>query len=434
MRYYIGQRPIPPPISPDTMLLTLIDRAKRTPLHAPAGFLRYVFTRFQQDQCLQTAGSLTFTTLLALVPFLTIVLMIFSAFPVFESFSNQFKVFLLTNLVPTSSGKIITVYMRQFSDNAAKLTAVGIITLGVTSLMMILTIERAFNAIWRVTTPRPMFRRIIMYWAALTLGPIIIGASLSLTSWLLTQSMDYAKEVPFGEAALASSVQLLLGMATFSLLYYAVPNCEVPVKHALTAGAVAAVVFEFVKRGFAVYIKGMGSYKLVYGAFSSFPIFLLWLYVMWATILFGAVLSASLSYWETQAWRRKPLVGRSFFDAIRVLVQLYHAQQRGEAPSARQLQKKLHCGLDQLSQLLARLHKAQLIDRNDGNGWLLRRSAERITLAELYHLLVMVQLRPDRMHPQEQALAAFLAGPLGQIEGALAMDLKDLAERAGLDG
>ncbi|MBB5018107.1 membrane protein [Chitinivorax tropicus] len=408
------------------MLLNLISHARKTPLHAPASFLRFVWQRFQQDQCLQAAGSLTFTTLLALVPFLTIVLMIFSAFPVFEDFSNQFKIFLLTNLVPTSAGKVISVYMRQFSDNATKLTAVGIISLAVTALMMILTIERAFNAIWHVSTARPLFRRIVLYWAALTLGPIMVGASLSLTSSVLARSVDYAKELPFAEMLLLNGSQWILATLAFSLMYYVVPNCQVPRKHALMAGIAAAVLFEFAKRGFGIYIKGMGSYNIVYGAFASFPIFLMWLYVMWAIILFGAVLSACLSYWEAHAWRRKPETGRSFFDAARVLVLLCESQQSGETPTAWQLQRKLQCGMDHLSTLLHRLTQARLIEKTEQNGWLLRRSPSQITLAELYHLFVMSPLKLDRMHPQERQLADYLSSSINMMDQALMVDIQTL--------
>ncbi len=161
------------------MFMHLVNKAKHMPGSHFFGFLGFVLRRYQQDQCLQTAGSLTFTTLLALVPFLTIMLMIFSAFPIFSDLTNQFKVMLLTNLVPSFAGKIITVYMRQFSENASRLTAMGIASLLVTALLMILTIERAFNEIWRVKEPRPLFRRVVMSWAAMTLGPFLLGGSLS---------------------------------------------------------------------------------------------------------------------------------------------------------------------------------------------------------------------------------------------------------------
>lgn len=408
------------------MFSSLISKFKRHPIGNFTGFVGFVFGRYQQDQCLQTAGSLTFTTLLALVPFLTIMLMIFSAFPVFTDLSNQFKVFLLTNLVPSFAGKIITVYMKQFSENATRLTAMGIGSLLATALMMILTIERTFNEIWRVHEPRPLFRRVVLYWAAITLGPFLLGGSLSLTSWILAESADYVHYLPYIGRGLLDSVPWLLSVLAFSLLYYAVPNCHVPWRHALLGGAIGAVLFELVKRGFAMYLKAFGSYKMVYGAFASIPIFLLWVYVVWSTILFGAVLTATLSYWRQGAWRRRPVAGREFFTAVRVMLVLADAQQRGEVLDVLQLQRQIHCGLDQLTSLLQTLHRARLIERTVDDEWLLRKSPEQVHLTELYHLLVLRPLKPEKMHPQEQQLANQLQIPLQSMEQALNQTLASL--------
>lgn len=408
------------------MSSSFVTRFKQHPAGNFAGFIGFVFGRYQQDQCLQTAGSLTFTTLLALVPFLTIVLMIFSAFPVFTDLSSQFKVFLLTNLVPSFAGKIITVYMRQFSENATRLTAVGVASLLVTAWMMILTIERTFNEIWRVKEPRPLFRRVVLYWAAMTLGPFLLGGSLSLTSWFLAESADYVHYVPYVGRALLDSVPWLLSALAFSLLYYSVPNCHVPWRHALIGGAVGSILFELVKKGFAMYIKAFGSYKMVYGAFASIPIFLLWVYVVWSTVLFGAVLTATLSYHANGAWRRRSVVGRDFFSAVRVMLALATAHQRGEVLDVLQLQRQIHCGLDQLTALLQTLHRGHFIERSSDDCWLLRRAPEQIRLYELYRLLVMRPLNPDRMHPQERQLAQLLGGQLQTIEQALDQSLAEL--------
>src|SRR3989338_2363174 len=165
--------------------------------------IRFIVARFVHDRCMQTAASLTFTTLLSLVPMITIALTMFSAFPVFEEFSDQIKSYLLKNLMPETAGVVITRYMQQFAESAARLTTVGIGFLVVTAMSMMLTIDRAFNVIWRVARPRPLVKRLIVYWAVLTLAPLLIGASLSLTSWLVGVSMGYAKHVPiFGVGVL----------------------------------------------------------------------------------------------------------------------------------------------------------------------------------------------------------------------------------------
>src|SRR3989338_6939838 len=159
-------------------------------------FMRFIVMRFHQDRCIQIAASLTFTTLLSLVPLLTIALTVFSAFPVFEDFSSQIKTYLINNLMPDMAGKIITQYMRQFTESAMRLTAVGVALLAVTAMLMMLTIDHAFNAIWRVSRPRPLLKRLVIYWAVLTLAPLLIGASLSLTSWLGGVSMGFSKNIP----------------------------------------------------------------------------------------------------------------------------------------------------------------------------------------------------------------------------------------------
>jgi len=154
--------------------------------------IRFIVARFVQDRCAETAASLTFTTLLSLVPMVTIALTMFSTFPVFEDFSALIKNFLMQNLMPENAGKIITQYMQQFAESATRLTTMGIVFLAVTAMLMMLTIDKEFNVIWRVTRPRPLVKRLIVYWAVLTLAPLLIGASLSLTSWLVGLSMGYA--------------------------------------------------------------------------------------------------------------------------------------------------------------------------------------------------------------------------------------------------
>ena len=152
-------------------------------------FLRFIGNRFSQDRCAEMAASLTFTTLLSLVPLITIALTLFSAFPVFADFSAQIKNFLLANMMPETGGKMISNYMEQFAESAAKLTAVGIVFLTLTAMLMMLTIDKAFNTIWRVSRPRALVQRVLIYWAVLTLGPLLIGGSLSLTSWRASLSM-----------------------------------------------------------------------------------------------------------------------------------------------------------------------------------------------------------------------------------------------------
>ncbi len=251
--------------------------------------IRLVIDRFEEDRCLQVAGNLTFTLLLALVPMFTIAFTLFAAFPVFEDWANAFKIFLLTTLVPEVGGKIITVYMQQFADNAAKLTAVGLAFLVVTAVLLLVSIEKVFNGIWRARRPRSLVQRVVIYWTAITVGPLLIGASLSMTSWIVAQSVQSVGSAMGVETILLRVVPVILNGAAFGLLYLTVPNRRVRVQDAFVGGVVAAVMFELMKRGFALYVEMFPTYDLIYGTFATVPIFLLWLYLSWCVVLLGAV-------------------------------------------------------------------------------------------------------------------------------------------------
>jgi membrane protein len=389
--------------------------------------IRYIATRFVQDRCAQTAASLTFTTLLALVPMITIALTVFSAFPGFVDFSAQIKIFLLNNLMPDNAGIIITQYMQQFADSAARLTAVGIVILAVTAMMMLLTIDKAFNVIWKVTRPRPLVKRLVAYWAVLTLAPLLIGASLSLTSWLIGLSLGHAKYVsPFGVVILKVLPVLFATMA-FALLFRVVPNRHVPKLHALTGAFVAAVVFEAMSRIFGYYISHFPTYKLVYGAFASVPIFLMWIYLSWLTILFGAVIAASFSHWRTPASNRLSPATR-LLDALRVLQIMTNGLQQGRVSNLPELSKALRLGYDTLENILEELSGANIVRKAVGNGWLLVRDTNHIHTTELLHLFL---IDPDTFSAgqNDDPLRMWLTTCAEQLEQSTGMTLQELFSR-----
>ena len=360
----------------------------RKNIHDFQTLARLIVARFVQDRCTQTAASLTFTTLLSLVPMITIALTVFSAFPVFEDFSAQIKIYLLNNLMPENAGIIITKYMQQFADSAARLTAVGIAILTVTAMMMLMTIDKAFNVIWQVTRPRPLVKRLVAYWAVLTLAPLLIGASLSLTSWLVGLSMGHAKYVsPLGVVILKILPVLFATMA-FALLFRVVPNRHVPKSHALIGALIASVVFEAMSQVFGYYISHFPTYTLVYGAFASVPIFLMWIYLSWLTILYGAVIAASLSHWRTPAAKQFTPAAR-LLDALRVLQIMANGFQQGRVSNLPELSKTLRLGYDTLENILEDLSGADIVRKVVGNGWLLMRDANHIRVTELLRLFVL---------------------------------------------
>lgn len=348
-------------------------------------FVRFLVMRFRQERCQQMAASLTFTTLLSLVPLITIMLTLFSAFPVFDDFSTEIKRFLLTNLVPETGGKVITRYMTQFAESAAKLTAVGSVFLMLTAMLMMLTIDTAFNMIWRVSRPRPLIQRILIYWAALTLAPLLIGGSLSLTSWLAGVSAGYARQAPDVGVAMLKVLPAILTTLAFSLLFRVVPNRYVPLSHAVTGGVTASLAFEAMNRAFAHYITHFPAYKLVYGAFASIPIFLLWIYLSWITILTGALIAASLSHWRGSTTGYVSPAMRLYF-ALRILKQMNAGLQDGTVQTFSSLSRQLNIGFDSLEEILEKLVQADMVRKLAGNGWAVVRDSNHVMLVEIYRL------------------------------------------------
>lgn len=387
-------------------------------------FIRFIVARFAQDSCAQIAASLTFTTLLSLVPLITIALTLFSAFPVFDDFSGQIKAYLLDNLMPDRAGKVITHYMEQFAESATRLTAIGIAFLAITAMWMMLTIEQAFNTIWQVSRPRPLLKRLIIYWAVLTLAPLLVGASLSLTSWLVGLSMGYAKDIPIFGVGTLKMLPVLFTTLAFAMLFRLVPNRYVPRSHALIGAVVAAVVFETMNRVFGYYISHFPTYKLVYGAFASVPIFLMWIYLSWLTILFGAVITASLSYWRAPEAQYLPPVVR-MLDALRVLRMMSAGLQQGKVMTFHELSKTLRLGYDSLEAILERLESADMVRKTEGQGWLMMRDASHIRASELLRLFVL-----DRAsllaEPQDDPLLRWFAECADRFEQNTDLTLQEL--------
>ncbi|MDD5300478.1 MAG: YihY family inner membrane protein [Gallionella sp.] len=391
-------------------------------------FVRFVAARFNQDRCVQIAASLTFTALLSLVPLITIALAMFSAFPVFDDFSTQIKAYLISNLMPDMAGKVITQYMHQFTESAMRLTAAGLVILAVTAMLMMLTIDHAFNTIWRVSRPRPLVKRLVIYWAVLTLAPLLIGASLSLTSWLVGLSLGYAKQIPVFGVGTLKILPVLFTTLAFAMLFRLVPNSYVPRKHALIGAIVAAVVFESMNRIFGYYISHFPTYKLVYGAFASVPIFLMWIYLSWLATLLGAVIAASLSHWGAPAMQNMSAAAQ-LLDALRVLQSMANGLRQGRVNTFRELSESLHLGYDALEEILDRLEDAGMVRKAEGDGWLLVRDAGHIRASELLCLFVLNH-RPLPAGQNDDPLQQWFADCVRQLEQSADLTLQELFARS----
>lgn len=266
----------------------------------PVAFVRFVVRRWVDDRCPQIASSLAFTSLLAMVPVFAIAVAVLSWSPFFERVMAQIKVFLLLNLLPEIAGRIITVYMVQFEQNAARLTGVGLVALVVMSLALLLNFDRSLNHIWKSHRKRPLWRSLSGYLALLVLGPLLIGISVSVTTYLMSLSAGLVSTDSAWQPLALHAVPTVSTGLLFYAVYKIVPHEPVRSRHALTGAAVAAALFEAAKEGFAFYVEHATAYSMVYGTFVAVPFFLLWVYLSWLVVLFGAELTASLSRWKDE--------------------------------------------------------------------------------------------------------------------------------------
>ena len=279
--------------------------------------------RFREDRLGETASSLTFTTVMALVPLFTVALAIFSALPAFANLETSVEKWLIQSLVPSEIARSVLKYLHQFSSKAGQLGWLGAGVLLATALALILTIDRKLNDIWRVRELRPFSQRVLTYWGVLTLGPLLLGGSISLTTYLFTASNGVAA----GYVWLLDLFEYLVVVVALASLYYFVPNAKVRWSHAFIGGLLMAIGLEVVKRLLAMYIKATPTFSAVYGAFATVPILLVWLYMAWLIILFGAVMVAYLPSLLRGVSRRNDQAGWDYQLAIDILSLLHHAKQ-----------------------------------------------------------------------------------------------------------
>ncbi|MFY3386842.1 YihY family inner membrane protein [Paracidovorax sp. MALMAid1276] len=312
--------------------------------------------RFREDHLGLTASSLTFTTVLALVPFFTVALAVFTAFPIFGKLQVALQAWLVSSLVPDSISRQVIGYLNQFAAKASGLGVAGFSILLATALALILTIDRTLNGIWRVQRLRPLGQRVLIYWAAITLGPLLLGASLAVTSYVMSASGGLVKRLPDGVQLLFDSIQFLVLAGGMASLYHYVPNTPVKWRHAWTGGLFVAVCIELAKKLLALYLGSVPTYSVVYGTFATLPILLVWIYVAWVIVLLGAVVTAYLPSLLAGVARRGTLPGWTFQLAVEVLQQLHAARQspaKGLCPS--QLAQLLRVDVLQLEPVLEAL-------------------------------------------------------------------------------
>jgi membrane protein len=352
-------------------------------------FVRQALKRFNDDKCLQMSANLGYTTLLSLVPLITIALTLIAAYPVFDGFRSQLNDFFVRNLLPDSVGRTVGSYIEQFSQRAGKLTALGTVFLFITAIMTMLTIEHGFNSIWRVKRPRRVAQRVAIYWAVLTLGPILIGASISMTSYVVSVSLGLVAQTPAIGALTLWAVPFIFTILAFTLLYYLVPQRKVEPGHALIGGIVAGLLFELMKRGFAFYVAKAPTYAMVYGAFAAVPIFLLWIYLSWVVVLLGAEVTALLPEHGLPR-RRSPLgAGSAFRDALSILRFLILARNGTQPASLAHLAVRSGVTHADAENVLETMSKAGWIARLSSDNWALICDPDKVRLSDVYRLFML---------------------------------------------
>jgi len=351
-------------------------------LQQVGAFLRLTAREFARHQGLQNAAALTFNTLLSLVPLMAVSLAVFYAFPVADRVQETIQNFLFENFVPTS-GEVLQEHLQAFSDKASKLSGAGFAFLIIVALMMMGNIDRALNTTWEVRRKRRPLNQFLIYWSVLTLGPVLIGASVVATSYLIS--------LPFLSDAASSGVgRRLLGlmpvvtsMLAFSLMYAVIPNIRVRFAHALVGGLVAALMFEVAKRGFGYYVTTFPTYEAIYGAMATIPIFLVWVYLSWMVVLFGAEVAHCLRIFR---WHEANPRGRELglADALRLLLLLDEAAAEGKALSEDDLvDAQPGWREDHLEALLSRMLELHWVHQTRDGRWSLARRLIDLSLHEV---------------------------------------------------
>ena len=288
--------------------------------------LKTLVLRFREDRLALTAGGLTFTTIISLVPLLTVMLAVFSAFPMFGTLEIALQKYLLQTLIPETIVRPVMGAISQFSMRASRLGTAGLLALIVSALAMMLTIDRALNTIWRVRKRRRIVQRVVIYWAAVTLGPLIFAVSLSATSYAASASRGLLGDLPRGLAAAVSTFDFVLETFAVAALFRYVPNTVVHWRHALLGGFFVAVCIALGKRALSTYFGAVPTFALVYGAFATVPIFLVWIYLSWVIVLLGAVIAAYAPLVGKPVARWPDAPGVEFHLALVVLAELVAAR------------------------------------------------------------------------------------------------------------
>ncbi|WP_144393440.1 YihY family inner membrane protein [Pleionea sediminis] len=369
-------------------------------------FIAFTFDRFGKDHCRTIAAELTVTSLLSMIPFLTVVLALLSLFPQFQEMEADVQQLIFTNLMPESS-QTVENFINKAIKNTQGMTLVGAVFLLVTSMMLMHTIDQSFNKIWQVKKKSSPVRVFLVYWAVLTMGPLLLAMSLAVSSYFASLPL-VSDVVQSKNSIMARIIPLFMAFVAFTVMFIAVPNRRVKIKHAAIAAIFTAFAFELVKYGFGLFVKTFSTYQLIYGALASVPLFIIWMQVSWMILLIGAEICHALGVFQPES---KKVASHPFVLAARILKLLVNSQAHREVVDMKRIQQELpNVQLDSLAKVIDRLEKANLIIELDGGGFTLSGDSQSYQLSEIIEAGI-VEL------PDEKAIER------------LAQDDKELADR-----
>ncbi len=396
-------------------------------------FLAYIFGRLNEDRCIRMAAGLSYTSLLAIVPLTAIAFSVLAAFPAFEGVWESLQDTLFANLLPQSA-EAIRENFDQFVRNTASLSAIGVIALAATAILLLATVETDINVIFRVARPRALAPRLLVFWALLTLGPLLLGASFSMATYFFAATEWLGLENT-GSGLMQTVLPTLMIIVLLTVFYIIIPNRPVGFTAGLIGAIAAGLAFTLLRKGFAWYVVTFPTYQNIYGALSVIPIFLVWMYLSWLVVLIGAVLTASISEWQSAGG--KPLSHRIASNmrlvfAMQILSILFKSAQEGAGPVHRsRILRDIGGGGEAVDTILMQLRKMHYVERAGANRWLLARDVGSVSLYDLYTALGLGFL--DKVPgTSDEAWRQRLSARLSELQSldrqALSVTLRDILE------
>ena len=347
-------------------------------------FGRFLAKRFLADNLFGAAASLSYTTVFALVPLAMVVFGVLSAFPVFNEWKDQLSGYIFSNFVPTAASSLEK-YIDRFTENAGHLTIAGVIALVISLLVTLTSVESTFNHIWRVSSSRPKLSRFLVYWTVLTLGALVAVASLALSARFFELPMFATAEGQVLQAFALNVTPVFIEFLAITAIYRVVPHRTISLRYAVAGALLATVLLELVRWGLGIYLSSFDGYQKIYGALASVPIFLLWIYLGWVSILLGASFASSMAAFRYQPASMRLPLGYEVFALLRMLGRFDAARDEGRGLHSEEILQLEPMMTDSLiQQILGQLAGINLLSRAETGEWLLARDLDDMTLAELY--------------------------------------------------